>query len=352
MFSRIVCLLLLCPMLLAGAGERLRVVSLNAEWFPGRVPKPSPAQQARHIAGVRRLFHDLDPDLLLLQEIVQPAALEKALAVQPDVSVYAISAFTNNPLQLVIAGRLPLVAADAKPWPAKDDRSEQGPPRGIAFAAVELPDGGLLLVFTLHLKSNYRGDEDYNEQRNVRMREESVRLFLANVKTVERRFAGRTVRGVVLGGDLNTLYPKSVYRGEKTMSLLEAGGFVHLGSSGLDHFWGKGITNAAFSVFTDYKVSDHAPVILDIALDGDRRIPRKPVMALAALAGAAGNARTDINKAAIPELMSLPRIGPVLAQRIVDGRPFGSVEEMADVCGIGPATLEGIRPHIEAVPVD
>jgi len=352
MFSRIVCLLLLCPVLLAGAGERLRVVSLNAEWFPGREPEPAPAQQARHIVGVQRLFHDLDPDLLLLQEIVQPDALKKALAVQPDVSVYAVSAFTNNPLQLAIAGRLPLVSAYANPWPAAEGPTEQGPPRGIAFAAVELPDGGLLLVFTLHLKSNYRGDEDYDEQQNLRMREESVGMFLANVTTVERWFAGRAVRGVVLGGDLNTLYPKSVFRGEKTMRLLKAGGFVHLGSSGLDHFWGKGITNAAFSVFSDYEVSDHAPVILDITLDGDGRIPRKPVIALAVAAEVAGNLRTDVNKAALRELMSLPGIGPVLAQRIVDGRPLGSIEEMADVCGIGQATLDLIRPYIEVLPIE
>lgn len=352
MFSRIAGILLLCSVLLAGAGERLRVVSLNAEWFPGCVPEPAPAQQARHITGVQRLLHDLDPDLLLLQEIVQPSALQKALAVQPDVSVYAASAFTNNPQQLAIAGRLPLVAAYANPWPAVEGRAEPGPPRGIAFAAVELPEGGLLLAFTVHLKSNFRGDEDYDEQQNLRMREESVGMLLANVTAVERWFKDRDIHGVLLGGDLNTLYPSSLFRGEKTVSLLEAGGFVHLGSSGLDHFWAKGITNAAFSVFTDYAVSDHAPVILDIALDGGRRITRKPVIDLAAVAGLAGNTRTDVNKAALPELMSLPRIGPVLAQRIVDGRPFASVEEMADVCGIGKGTLEGILPYIEVVPVD
>ncbi len=350
MFSRIVCLLLLCPVFLAGAGERLRVVSLNAEWFPGRAPEPAPASQARHIVGVQQLFRDLDPDLLLLQEIVQPAALEKALTVLPDVSVYAVSAFTNYPQQLAIAGRLPLVAAYANPWPEVEGRTEPGPPRGIAFAAVELPDGGLFLLFTVHLKSNWRGDEDYNEQRNLRMREDSVGMFLANVKTAESWFAGRVVHGVLLGGDLNTLYPTSIFRGEKTVSLLEAGGFVHLGSSGLDHFWGKGITNAVFSVFTDFKVSDHAPVVLDIALAGGKGITRKPVIASAVVAEDAGNARTDVNKAALSELMSLPHIGPVLAQRIVDGRPFGSVQEMADVCGIGQKTLELVRPFIEVVP--
>lgn len=341
----------LLPVLLAGAGERLRVVALNAEWFPGRVPAPGPAQQARHIVGLQQLLHDLDPDLLLLQEIVQPGALEKAFAVLPDLRLYTASAFANDLMQLAVAGRLPLVAAEAQAWPVAQG-SDKPPPRGIALAAVALPDGGLLLAFTLHLKSNWRGGEDYNEQSNLRMREASIAMFLENVATVERRFADKAVRGVLLGGDLNTLYPSSIFRGERTVRLLEAGGFVHLGSSGLDHFWGKGITNAVFAVFTDYAVSDHPPIILDIALAADAVITRLPAVEPSLVAALAGNVRSDINEASRAELMSLPGIGPVLAQRVMDGRPFASVNEMVAICGIGPVTLERIQPYIEVVPAD
>jgi endonuclease/exonuclease/phosphatase family metal-dependent hydrolase len=349
MLSRRFCLLLLwtvlLPVFLAGAGERLRVVALNAEWFPGRVPQPAPAQQARHIVGMQKLLHDLNPDILLLQEIVRVEALPKAFAVLPDLVLYTVSAFTNNPLQLAIAGRLPLVAADVQAWPSADARGEQAPPRGIGQATVALPDGGLLLVFTLHLKSNWRGDEDYDEKKNVRMREAAVAMFMKSVAVVERRFARQSVRGVLLGGDLNTLYPSSLYRGEKTVSLLEAGGFKHLGSNGLDHFWGKGISNAVFSVFTDFAVSDHAPIILDLAMRADVAITRLPVREPASVAALAGNVRTDINKASRAELMSLPGIGPVLAQRIVERRPFASIDDMAALCGIGPRTLARILPY-------
>lgn len=57
--------------------------------------------------------------------------------------------------------------------------------------------------------------------------------------------------------------------------------------------------------------------------------------------------RIDINAADGVALQTLPGIGEVLAQRIVTWREqngrFGSVEELTQVSGIGPAVLDSVR---------
>lgn len=61
---------------------------------------------------------------------------------------------------------------------------------------------------------------------------------------------------------------------------------------------------------------------------------------------ASPNAPVDINRAGNAELESLPGIGPVAAQRIVDGRPYASVEDLLKVKGIGAKTLDRLRPLV------
>ena len=68
-------------------------------------------------------------------------------------------------------------------------------------------------------------------------------------------------------------------------------------------------------------------------------------------AGESAGGRIDINSASVDSLVSLPQIGNVRAAAIVAYReangPFASAEDLMNVTGIGPATLEAIRDLIE-----
>ena len=64
----------------------------------------------------------------------------------------------------------------------------------------------------------------------------------------------------------------------------------------------------------------------------------------------AGAALININTASETELETLSGVGPVTAAAIIDYRtqngPFATVDDLVDVSGIGPATLEQIRPFV------
>jgi competence protein ComEA len=63
-------------------------------------------------------------------------------------------------------------------------------------------------------------------------------------------------------------------------------------------------------------------------------------------------ALVDINSADQTALETIPGIGPVKAAAILEYREsvgrFDSIEDLLDVSGIGPATLESMRPYVTA----
>ena len=64
--------------------------------------------------------------------------------------------------------------------------------------------------------------------------------------------------------------------------------------------------------------------------------------------------QVDLNEADWPELVPLPGIGETLARRIVDSRrqegPFVDHEDLKRVRGIGPKTLDRVRPYLRPMP--
>jgi len=98
--------------------------------------------------------------------------------------------------------------------------------------------------------------------------------------------------------------------------------------------------------------------------DGDRvYVPRRGESAAAGLTPGVASSQPDrsgsappvpskvnLNAASAADLDLLPGIGPATAQAIVDYRdgngPFGSVDELLEVRGIGPAKLEALRNRV------
>lgn len=86
------------------------------------------------------------------------------------------------------------------------------------------------------------------------------------------------------------------------------------------------------------RLSDGEQVAVGVPPAPDAQPPGQP-----SSGAASSTTKVNLNSAGVGELDALPGVGPVIAQRIVDFReqngPFGSVAELANVSGIGPAMM-------------
>ena len=82
------------------------------------------------------------------------------------------------------------------------------------------------------------------------------------------------------------------------------------------------------------------------------KLERKPVVKPAPAARGKlqpGDPPLDVNAADEAELQRLPGVGPTIARRIVEARTterFKSADDLRRVKGIGPKTLESLRPYV------
>lgn len=113
----------------------------------------------------------------------------------------------------------------------------------------------------------------------------------------------------------------------------------------------RSVTNLASALGASSVPPEHGPQEIEpakperrpVVVHGSKEIPP----------GILETGKLRINDATAEQLEALPGIGPSLAQRILAARrerPFSSVEDLRRVSGIGPKTLERLRPQIDVAP--
>lgn len=261
------------------ASENVSIVAWNLEWYPGGRPEPSVEGALLHEMVAKSELAKIDPDVFLAQEIRSWADFERLASSLPGLQTAVVSAFLRGSKpanqQLAIASRLPVNCAWAEMWKP----ATPAPPRGFSAAVLEVPDSDkLLLVYSVHLKSNVRSSTE--KAKNYSMREESARQLLDHVRDMELLFEGR-ISGIVIGGDFNTNHDGRI--GDTTISIMIAGGFHNTWSgvaaedrhtwrgsdrfppTTFDYIFTKGIAPLTAHVI-DAQASDHRPVELSVPL--------------------------------------------------------------------------------------
>lgn len=194
----------------------------NIQWFPGRRPHPSRAEENWQIHAVHRDLAQLAVDVIGLEEVRD---FEHAsLAVQP-LSGFKVDVCSNFPpregqrktQQIAIASRLQPISAWAEAWKPNGPIM---PPRGFAFASYQLSPKQILLVYALHLKSNRSEIHD-----DMRVREESMRELVSHMKTMKETYGKLGGLTWIVGGDFNTTPDEPRFAGEKTLPYLLQDGF-------------------------------------------------------------------------------------------------------------------------------
>ncbi|MEO8617104.1 MAG: hypothetical protein ABI600_18345 [Luteolibacter sp.] len=188
------------------AAEPLKYVSWNLEWFPGHRPTASAKEADAHMKAAQEALRKINPDIFVGVEIHDWAAFHELVSVLPGMAVNAVSSFCDpltgelRPQQIGIASKLKCHAAMWENWAANMPEMS----RGFAFAALEVPDAGLLMVYGNHFKSNRGSDSEEGAKNVAAMRDDQAHQLLAHRDKIKKAFVKDTVFGWIASGDFNT----------------------------------------------------------------------------------------------------------------------------------------------------
>src|SRR6476469_2341175 len=239
--------------------NKFRITTWNLEWFPnGSAREATQEKQAQRIKAAADVLKELNPDILLLQEVRDyDACARLGDAIQPGAYTVAIcSAFKGGKQQEAILAKIPAQAAWSEPW-----KSMEGidPPRGFAFAWFKIGNANIG-VYSVHLKSNLvtHGDPIAETAKNIRKREVAINQLMTHVHDfIPAKMPA--INRFIIGGDFNTNHDQAMFAAEKTLETLTNGSFhgafegvpleqriTHPGSHGFpdatfDYFFSKNV---------------------------------------------------------------------------------------------------------------
>jgi len=204
------------------AAPQVTATFWNIQWFPGRRPNASHAEENRQIKAVHADISQLSSDIVALEEVrdwnYAALAIKPLAGFKVDVcSTFPPREGQNEAQQVAIASRLPCLSAWSELWKPS---GAIVPPRGFSFAAYEIAQRRLLLVYAVHLKSN-RGEI----HEDMRIRETSMQQLLAHMKAMNTAYGKLGVLSWIVGGDFNTAPDEPRFSSEKTIPMLRADGF-------------------------------------------------------------------------------------------------------------------------------
>jgi endonuclease/exonuclease/phosphatase (EEP) superfamily protein YafD len=261
----------------ASARHSFTVAFWNIQWFPGGRPDATAREESRQIEAVHSTIKRIRPDVVGMEEVRDFA--KAGLAVQP-LNGFKVDVCANFPpregqnqaQEVAIASRLQPMSAWTEQWKPAGAAT---PPRGFAFAAYQLQPGRVLLLYCVHLKSNYGEIAE-----NVPIRQESVRQLLSHQAAMEDAYKKLGKITCVIGGDFNTSLDDPRFKAEQTLRELMNHGFLwawqnvplssrltlpgtqNFPAACFDHIFYRGATlKEAFVVNTPRQASDHRAIV-------------------------------------------------------------------------------------------
>ena len=205
------------------APRTITIAFWKVQWFPGRRPKATRAEERQQINAVHNDIPQLHADIIGLEEMRDFA--HAAVAVQP-LPGFKVDVCANFPpregqaeaQEVAIASRMQPLNA----WAEEFKRAGAlTPPRGFAFVAYEIAPRQLLLVYDVHLKSN-RGDIS----EDIQIREESVRQLRSHMNSMQAAYGKLGGISWFIGGDFNTATEDKRFAVETSLRSLVNNGFL------------------------------------------------------------------------------------------------------------------------------